>query len=562
MKDYATSTVMVGPSPSNSGTSLTVQTGHGDRFPDVPFKASIYPQNEMPTLDNAEKVLVTAKSSDTFTIERAKSPTTAKYIQPGDIISNSLFAEDIQDSAYKVWLSLGNEGTKQDFIDSLKGDTGNTGPIGPTGPEGPASTVPGPMGPNGLDGDMWYNGTGDPSTGLGKVGDFYLEVLTGNVYEKIDSTTWTIVSNIKGPGGSGSGDMVAATYDPAGGSRQVAFADELGSGDHGALTGLLDDDHPQYHNDTRGDARYNTKAEITAALSGKANSSHTHGGADITGTGKSGTTFLRGDNTWVVPTNTTYTEITEAEITAGTATTLRTITGRRVQFIKDWATAAIATMKAALTKSDVGLSNVDNTSDVNKPVSTAQQTALNAKENTTNKSTSTSLGTSDTLFPTQNAVKSYVDSKVSQDWWEELGAANLTGSSVTVPITAQKKFMKVIVAGTPNIPSADQLRVRANNAAFNVFVINLASTYTSGSAPGADYYWNGASLNGQNFMVETSVATGSGRAKFNTIAASADGIVRHSSAEMTTVQAITSFTAWYPGSSTFSGGRMVVLGHD
>lgn len=32
-----------------------------------------------------------------------------------------------------------------------------------------------------------------------------------------------------------------------------------------------------------------------------------------------------------------------------------------------------------LTKSDVGLSNVDNTSDVNKPVSTAQQTALNAK---------------------------------------------------------------------------------------------------------------------------------------------------------------------------------------
>jgi hypothetical protein len=33
----------------------------------------------------------------------------------------------------------------------------------------------------------------------------------------------------------------------------------------------------------------------------------------------------------------------------------------------------------ALTKSDVGLSNVDNTSDANKPVSTAQQTALNAK---------------------------------------------------------------------------------------------------------------------------------------------------------------------------------------
>jgi hypothetical protein len=38
------------------------------------------------------------------------------------------------------------------------------------------------------------------------------------------------------------------------------------------------------------------------------------------------------------------------------------------------------------TKSDVGLGNVDNTSDVNKPVSTAQQTALNAKASIINSS--------------------------------------------------------------------------------------------------------------------------------------------------------------------------------
>ncbi len=35
-----------------------------------------------------------------------------------------------------------------------------------------------------------------------------------------------------------------------------------------------------------------------------------------------------------------------------------------------------------LTKSDVGLANVDNTSDVNKPISSATQTALNAKQDT------------------------------------------------------------------------------------------------------------------------------------------------------------------------------------
>lgn len=35
-----------------------------------------------------------------------------------------------------------------------------------------------------------------------------------------------------------------------------------------------------------------------------------------------------------------------------------------------------------ITKSDVGLGNVDNTSDLNKPISTATQTALNAKQDT------------------------------------------------------------------------------------------------------------------------------------------------------------------------------------
>ena len=60
----------------------------------------------------------------------------------------------------------------------------------------------------------------------------------------------------------------------------------------------------------------------------------------------------------------------------------------------------------------VGLENVDNTSDANKPVSSAAQTALNLKENASNKSDA-SLGTSTTLFPTQNAVKTYVDAQIA-----------------------------------------------------------------------------------------------------------------------------------------------------
>ena len=64
-------------------------------------------------------------------------------------------------------------------------------------------------------------------------------------------------------------------------------------------------------------------------------------------------------------------------------------------------------------KTNLGLENVDNTSDLNKPISIATQTGLDLKENTANKSTTTTLGTSDVLFPTQNAVKSYVDASAN-----------------------------------------------------------------------------------------------------------------------------------------------------
>lgn len=50
---------------------------------------------------------------------------------------------------------------------------------------------------------------------------------------------------------------------------------------------------------------------------------------------------------------------------------------------------------ASLTKASIGLGDVDNTSDVNKPVSTAQQTVLNGKLNTwaSVPATATSSGT-------------------------------------------------------------------------------------------------------------------------------------------------------------------------
>lgn len=52
------------------------------------------------------------------------------------------------------------------------------------------------------------------------------------------------------------------------GTQWVPQAGGGGGGvtDHGALSGLADDDHTQYLNTTRGDARYYTESEVNALL--------------------------------------------------------------------------------------------------------------------------------------------------------------------------------------------------------------------------------------------------------------------------------------------------------
>lgn len=88
------------------------------------------------------------------------------------------------------------------------GPTGATGATGATGPAGPTGAT-GDTGPAGADGATWLDGAGAPGSGVGDVGDFYLDVETGDVYRKAGGG-WLQDGNIRGPAGSGSGDMLAA----------------------------------------------------------------------------------------------------------------------------------------------------------------------------------------------------------------------------------------------------------------------------------------------------------------------------------------------------------------
>lgn len=111
-------------------------------------------------------------------------------------------------------------------------------------------------------------------------------------------------------------------------------------------------------------------------------------------------------------TNTTYSEISTAEIDAGTSSTLRTITGRRVKYILD----KVQEWIDSVTKADIGLGNVDNVkqasktefdthnSDSIKHITSTERSNWNAKE--------TVSGAQSKANAAESSAKSYVDGKV------------------------------------------------------------------------------------------------------------------------------------------------------
>jgi len=107
------------------------------------------------------------------------------------------------------WVLIGNlQGPDGEPGDP--GEPGEQGPVGPAGPAGDAGPTgatgeTGAPGAPGKDGSVWYSGEGAPVTdqpAAAQEGDYWVNTVTGEVYQMQDDGTWVKVASIRGPAGT------------------------------------------------------------------------------------------------------------------------------------------------------------------------------------------------------------------------------------------------------------------------------------------------------------------------------------------------------------------------
>jgi hypothetical protein len=160
---------------------------------------------------------------------------------------------------------------------------------------------------------------------------------------------------------------------------------------------------------------------------------------------------------------------------------------------KTYADGAVSTAVAALTKSSVGLDNVDNTSDANKPVSTATQTALDLKAPLANPTfTGTVSGvtkahvglgdvdnTSDSAKPVSTATQTALDLKAN------LAGPTFTGTTTTDDLVVDGDFTingQNFAASATSITIEDNMIQIAHNNPANTVDLGLVVGYNDGTA--------------------------------------------------------------------------------
>ena len=143
---------------------------------------------------------------------------------PGNNGTNGSDGSDGADglSAYQIWLNEGNSGTEQDFLDSLEGSDGQQGPPGNNGNDGQDGT-------NGTDGDGFTGGSYDPATGIVTfTSDDGLGFSTGNL-KGADGTNGTNGSDgADGNDGADGEGFTGGSYNSSSGVVTFTSDDGLG----------------------------------------------------------------------------------------------------------------------------------------------------------------------------------------------------------------------------------------------------------------------------------------------------------------------------------------------
>ena len=102
-------------------------------------------------------------------------------------------------------------------------------------------------------------------------------------------------------------------------------------------------------------------------------------------------------------------------------------------------------------KTNLGLENVDNTRDINKPISIATQAALNLKEDLSNKSTNVATDAgSNTKYPSVKAVKDYVDTNINLGGTALTNEANIRAAADLLKEDLINKSTNVTADGASN----------------------------------------------------------------------------------------------------------------
>ena len=190
------------------------------------------------------------------------------------------------------------------------------------------------------------------------------------------------------------------------------------------------------------------------------------------------------------------TESTPGTLTINTAVTVdlntaQTLTNKTL-------TSPVINTPTGISKSDVGLANVDNTSDANKPVSTATQTALDLKANlasptftgTVSGITATMVGlgnvdnTSDANKPVSTATQTALDLKV-----------NTADPAVDYYITNSGSgayLVNGVSNGTIYFEKGKKYRIHVNASGHPFWIQTVSGAYSSGNIYSTGITNNGA----------------------------------------------------------------------